>query len=156
LRYKYRLTKYDPKNRNELGHYLVDEWTSVSDVGKSFNGSVLTQHQYEAAENAYLLAIRQFAQESGVSAFRIQKLEMFGDQFDYRLGQELSVDDSIQIARLALREELWCQLHSPRRAYIHFGYDYYVYLAVPKHCPQAITNAHSLGLFVEPFLSPYL
>jgi hypothetical protein len=58
--------------------------------------------------------------------------------------------------RLALREELWCQLRSPRRAYLHFGYDYYVYLAVPNHCPQAIASAHNNGLFVEPFTSPYL
>ncbi|HEY9753151.1 MAG TPA: hypothetical protein V6C46_09375, partial [Coleofasciculaceae cyanobacterium] len=136
MRYKYRLTKYDPAKRNHLGHFMAEDWTSISDIGKSFNGSVLTPDQYEATENAYLQVIYEFARESGITEFQIQKLEMYGDQFKFELDQVLSLDYSIQIARLALREELWCQLRAPRWGYLHFGYDFYVYLAVPKPCPQ--------------------
>jgi hypothetical protein len=46
-----RITKYDPQNRDANGHYtLVDEWTSISDVGKSFQGKILTMEQYLAIE----------------------------------------------------------------------------------------------------------
>ena len=39
--YGWRITKYNPAFRDERGAYLKDEWTSVSDVGKSFGDEVL-------------------------------------------------------------------------------------------------------------------
>lgn len=40
----WRITKYDPSNRDVNGSYtLVDEWTEVSDIGCAFEGKVLTK-----------------------------------------------------------------------------------------------------------------
>lgn len=30
-----RITKYNPDNRDENGSYKLDEWTSISDIGKT-------------------------------------------------------------------------------------------------------------------------
>jgi len=35
---EYRVTKYDPAWRDASGAYIVDEWTSVTDIGRAFGG----------------------------------------------------------------------------------------------------------------------
>jgi hypothetical protein len=58
------------------------------------------------------------------------------------------------VLRALLREEYWCKLESDS-AYIHVGYDYYMYVGVPAECREAVAEATRLGLFVEPMQSPY-
>lgn len=53
----WRITKYNPKFRNELGHYQKKEWTSVSDIGKIFEGKQLTVEEYLNTENLYINSI---------------------------------------------------------------------------------------------------
>jgi hypothetical protein len=53
-----------------------------------------------------------------------------------------------------LRGDFWCRLESAG-AFVHVGYDYYVYVGVPVESPEAAALARQLGLFVEPFRSPY-
>ena len=59
-------------------------------------------------------------------------------------------------ARMAqvLREELWCRLEGDR-GFVHFGFDYYMYVGVASACPEAQRLAAQLGLFVEEMRSPY-
>jgi hypothetical protein len=38
---------------------------------------------------------------------------------------------------------------------VHVGYDYYMYVAVSHAVPQAVSFAQQVGLFAEPFESPY-
>lgn len=40
--HKYRITKYDPQYRDEQGIYIREDWTSYSDIGKTYNGKLLT------------------------------------------------------------------------------------------------------------------
>lgn len=41
--------------------------------------------------------------------------------------------------------------------FVHFGYDYYMYIGSSKELPQDLRNKiENLGLFVENFESPYL
>ncbi len=46
MMHQYRITKYDPSNRDSDGFYTVDEWTECSDIGTAFEGSVLTEAVY--------------------------------------------------------------------------------------------------------------
>ena len=50
---EYRITKYNPANRIN-GAYMSDEWTSISDIGKVFNGIILSQDTYLKTEKAYI------------------------------------------------------------------------------------------------------
>ncbi len=43
---EYRITKYNTIYRNEDGHYLKDEWTDVSDVGKIIKGVKVSEDDY--------------------------------------------------------------------------------------------------------------
>jgi len=53
-----------------------------------------------------------------------------------------------------LRERYWAKLETDN-AFIHIGYDYYMYIGVPKEATRAIEFAESWDLFVEEFNSPY-
>ena len=51
------ISKYDIKYRNELGVYLRDDWTSFFDIGKVWEGELLTREEYERVEKNYLDAL---------------------------------------------------------------------------------------------------
>jgi hypothetical protein len=60
------------------------------------------------------------------------------------------------VCRLVLREILWCKLESENGFYIHFGYDYYMYIGGPAPSENSIAYGRQQGLFVEEMESPYL
>jgi len=155
MHYKYRITKYDPKNRNENGAYLLDDWTAISDIGKVFSGKCLTKKEYENVENNYLFAIESFLTEASIEHLTINSLEQ-GSEFDFVNGQTVNLKETLEIAKLSLREEIWCKLSINQNMYIHFGYDYYMYIGVSKVCRETLNILPNKGLFVESFKSPYL
>ena len=53
-----RITKYDPKFRDENGVYLRDEWYLISQIGKTFDGKVFTASEYFEAENRYIESLK--------------------------------------------------------------------------------------------------
>jgi hypothetical protein len=54
LPFWWRVTRYDPARRDERGAYRGETWTSISDVGKVFEGHKLTIDEYERVETAYV------------------------------------------------------------------------------------------------------
>lgn len=158
MRHQYRVTKYDPALR-ENGAFTADEWTSYSDVGRSFGGVRLTEEEYLRVEAAYLFAVEAFLREARIDSLELRDVEDLpgGDvPLNLRSGTVLPLPDCIELARLALRERIWGKLVLPGRAYVHLGYDYYMYLGLPVPCPDAMAAVRARGLFVEPFRSPYL
>lgn len=153
--HQFRVTKYDPAYRNQKGLYLRDEWASIGDIGKTFDGETLTQSDYDAMENAYVDAAVGFMEAAGIGELQVCGLENTG-------GDETAPDDgtTLDLIRLreplrsVLRERYWCRFES-QNAFIHVGYDYYMYIGVPDPCRSAQASAQGMGLFVEPFPSPY-
>jgi hypothetical protein len=152
---EYRVTKYSPALRDARGAYTRSEWTSFSDVGGTFNGSPLSEAEYLQVENAYLASALEFLRESAVSSLAVRMLENHhGALLTVGEGSNLSLEKlKITLPRV-LREEFWCKFEGPN-SFIHIGYDYYMYVGVPARCSKAEQLASSLGLFVEPFRSPY-
>jgi hypothetical protein len=157
--FQYRVTKYDPRNRDEAGHYLHDEWTSYSDIGKSFQGTILTVDDYTRVENAYVEVALAFMLESKSDGLRISCLETRDGYHESGLvlvlGAEVRSDQIKQVCRLCLQDKIWCKLEGDGGRFIHFGWDYYMYLGVPIPCENAQALARQLRLFVEPFESPH-
>lgn len=155
----YRVTKYDPQVRDARGRYVAEDWTSISDVGKYFDGEEFTQATYLAVEGNYLAAIGLFARDSDVQRLRICDLELGSgvDVPEYaRAGNWLSIEQSLEVAKCVLREEFWCKLELEERFRVHFGYDYYMYIESQSPCDSAVEETRALGLFVEEnFASPY-
>jgi len=165
----WRITKYDPAYRNAAGAYLKDEWTSVSDIGRSFDGESLTVEEYRSVEDAYVSTALSFLSEANLNCLNVTSLETNNvAKADASLVEGLlnaavvtegmivcdgTLDD---VCRLVLREVLWCRLESPAGFHIHFGWDYYMYVGSPCASEKSLAYGKQHGLFLEPMASPYL
>jgi hypothetical protein len=150
-----KVTKYDPSFRNPSGAYLRNEWTSASDIGRSFDGAVLTPEEYRREEDAYVAVALRFVRESGQTSLAVCGLENKRRcQLGFAEGSPLGLDELGSVIRRVLREECWCRLEGPA-GFLHFGWDYYMYVGVPRPCPESQELAKRVGLFVEECPSPY-
>ena len=152
---EYRVTKYNPAFRDSSGAYTRDEWTSVGDVGRAFDGVELTRGEYERVEDAYVTAALAFMREAAVAQLSVRGLENArGLPIPFAEGDALPLEQIPEVLRGVLREEFWCRLEADD-ALVHVGWDYYMYLGVPRPCPTTRRQVENLGLYVEDFASPY-
>ncbi|MGW6007948.1 RNA-binding protein [Streptomyces sp. NPDC055210] len=157
----HRITKYDPADRDERGHYNGVEDT-VSDHGP--------------VEAAYLEAIAAFARESGIDRMEIRDPEVTGfvsfgleapvdghglarlfppDLSGYYDGAEVSVPVALELVRAMLRDQgAWCRLERQDTFTVHVGWDQYVYVGSDQPCEAAVARTRELGLFAIT-VSPY-
>jgi hypothetical protein len=159
---QYRITKYNPTYRNNEGHYTIDEWTSISDIGKSYDGNVFSLSQYIDVEKKYIEAITLLMICNNVDSFVISGLEKCSDESDRQSmykniqeGDSIEISEIPHISKLILREKMWCRLEAPFM-FVHFGYDYYMYIGFTQECKYAIDKIVEMVLFVEEYKSPYL
>ena len=150
---QYRVTKYNPEYRNADGTYNRSEWTSYSDVG-----NIVTKEEYEKVENSYIESALRFLEEQNISKIKITYLE---NQQNYNepsvvleVGAELNSNQLKEVLKSILREKYWAKLEN-NNAFIHLGWDYYMYIGVTNEPKQAKKYAESVGLYVEVFNSPY-
>lgn len=165
----WRVTKYNPRHRNRRGHYKAEDWSSVSDIGRVFNGETLTVQDYLKTESAYTKAALDVFTHSGqkmtVTALEMADRPWLEDTLKtVDLGSSLELDPALEraqerqalspkvfetLTRLCLRELLWLRFSEPGRASVHFGYDYYMYFASNLDLTDCLTRARQNGLFVE-------
>lgn len=168
----YRITKFDPKKRNDEGHFLDDsEWTAISDIGKSEYNSV-DYEVYEKIETAYAESIKLILDEKNITNLKVDSLELHASLEDFenykkdgRL-KHINVDFNTEIGtlengtilnlkqlqkmiRLILRETVWMNLLNSEFKII-FGYDYYMYVECSELTNSIIKRIEKMGLFVEP------
>ena len=150
---QYRVTKYDPKNRVS-GIYTKDEWTSIYDVGKAYNGELFTFAEYLKVEGAYLNTIDSVMQEVNINSVKVKSGERI---FSVLNNSTLdSRDEVLKVAKGVLREDFWCKLES-ESFFIHFGYDFYMYIGADIDDEKMRKIAEENGLFAERINeSPYL
>jgi hypothetical protein len=160
----YRISKYDPTLRGPDGSYKKDDWTSVSDIGASFGGEVLLPHKYSEIEDAYVEAVARMMVAAGVTALSVHDLEVHDDGTPERGlpavhsipwpgdGQVLCGPALFDAVRAGLREKIWCRLAGADEFFVHFGYDYYLYVGGST---LKATPAMPAGIYAEVFESPY-
>ena len=149
---EYRITKYNPINRVE-GIYSIEEWTSVSDIGKIFANGVLTYEEYEKTENAYIDCCIELIKESAISQLWIYDAEFYDK--DICFSQSVFKESDIRLLiKYCLQEKCWAKLKA-KNFFIHFGYDYYMYVGtgLPVELVNKIAKKH--GLFCEIHRSPH-
>ena len=142
---QYRITKYNPVYRVN-GVYTKDEWISMYDVGESFDGKTFTFEEYLAVEKSYLNVIEMVLQKLNIRKVRIKQ----GENMYSRLNNSTlrSHEEVISVARGCLREEFWCKLVS-KDFFVHFGYDYYMYIGANIEEEHMSEIARENGLFSE-------
>lgn len=171
---RFRISKYDPRLRDNQGRYLKPEWTSISDIGRTFAGEVLTAEAYLQVEDAYVAAIRDFLSACQIDLVRVTDLETRADLSSdcdrltlaargvslsdvqaLREGALIPVETLEPVLRAALRELIWFRLSGRDGGYVHFGYDYYVYFGCEIDPGEVTLTEPPAGLFREAFTSPY-
>lgn len=163
LTYVYRVTKYDPADRDEHGHYTGPE-DAVSDHGE--------------IEAAYLQAVAAFAADTGIDHLVVREPQVpclahfgveppadgFGLDGLFRAGQagfhdgaQVLLDIALELVRVMLRDSgAWCRLEAEDTFAVHVGWDQYVYVSSSQPCEEALARTRELGLFPERLdASPY-
>ncbi len=157
LPYAWRVTKYDPADRDEHGRYTGPE-TIYSDHGP--------------VEQAYLDAVAVFCEDTGVTRLAIREPQVAGlvnfgveppipghglaglfppDLAGYHDGAEVPVEVAVALVRAMLRDHgAWCRLEVEGRFFVDVGYDQYLYVGSDRPCGRAVARTHELGLFAEP------
>lgn len=170
---RYSITKYNPAYRDEDGCYTLDEWTSISDIGATFNNIKLEEEEYLKVENAYIQAVNICISEHNIQKMIIAMLQknseteeetLKGDGIFKRAkipysnvseGIEIEAKNIEYLVQLCLRETTWCFLYSNEKHFlINFGYDYYMYIVCDVLSEETKEQIRKLGLFVEEFDLP--
>ncbi|HDT8158595.1 TPA: hypothetical protein RD691_002866, partial [Enterococcus faecalis] len=158
------------KFRDENGKYIINEWTSYSDIGKKFEGEIFTLGDYKLVELKYINTVLEIAKILDVNSFLLTQFEKSRDidtltednEFLKKMYNNLNKNKQIQIdniplvMKLLLREFVWGKLVNEQLV-IHFGYDYYIYIGVNKENiedVEQIIKRHGL-FYEEKSTSPY-
>jgi hypothetical protein len=165
----YRITKYNPIYRNHAGWHVRDDWTSISDIGKQYNGVIFTFSDYIRYENAYISAIRLAMRSNTVSRLQLCGIEkgypkdyidiLEHDTIEYidkiRNGNFVDYSNIDFCVRMILREMLWVKLID-KDMVVKFGYDYYMYIGSRKPFDKELAIIVDLGLFVDKEVPPLI
>ena len=156
------ITKYDPLDRDVDGSYLNhEEWTCFSEVEAK-----VSMEEYQVTEEKYLNAITTFMAEMGLNRGYVFALEQWSDDVRNQnaneflskiwIGKAVTAQEVRELAKLTLRNAIWCKLGFKKQFFVHFGYDYYMYIGASEDCTEAKEVVKETGLFIEDFKSPYL
>lgn len=149
---EYRITKYNPANRID-GRYMVDEWTSFSDIGKVFGGTKLSQDMYLRTEQAYIDCCIELIEKAQISNLSIEQAEYYAE--DIHFPSSISNGNEIrQVITACLREQCWLKLIA-EDFFVHFGYDYYMYIGSELPIESVAKIVAQYGLYCEQYHSPY-
>ena len=138
-----------------LGAHIPLTLGSIQTNRRLLRGKVLTEGEYLRVEQAYIDSATAFLREGGIDSLTVEGIENHkGLTLEFGEGSSLSLEAIADVIRQMLREELWCRLEN-EGGFVHIGWDYYMYIGVPRRCPKAELLAEGMGLYAELFSSPY-
>ena len=132
----------------EENYRWSDSWTSICDIGRVYNGHEFTYEDYIKTEQSYISLLVSMFEYLHAKKIRLVQLDVYEDPpiaiYDeegklrewhekVKNNMSLSLQDLQYVVPLILRENMWGTLYHKRtKTYIHFGYDYYVYVNSPE------------------------
>lgn len=163
----YRISKYNPDLRTPTGSFLNDDWTSYSDI--VVPGNAESYAKYKQVEDSYLYYLDVIMRANRIASCYVDSIEgpnislmknrgnELGSSISEEIvdGQLITSNKVLFLARLVLREIIWCRFQS-NHIYIHFGYDYYMYIGGVLIDEETIRIAKEKGVYIEVFDSPYV
>lgn len=159
----YKLQKYDPAAYDSRG-YTKDEWTDVSDIGRTFEGRPLSRAAYASVEDSYIEAIEALARENAADelrvycegmippSFKLAKKYLFGVEWSaatsFRHGEWLSGERMSLFCRLCLRNIQGYALTNERTFFLSFSDEYYVHVGGAPATDDLLVRIRGLNLFL--------
>ena len=144
------VVKYRPEFYDEHGHYTKDEWTSICDVDKEYDGHKFTYSEYIEVENNYVDFIKELMEYSEMEYVTICRLTLcdsisnqivknkrFRDvneplkELDksLRKGARIHRSKIGSYIRACLRELVDISFENKGKGFeFDFGYDYYMHI----------------------------
>lgn len=169
--YKFNISKYNPAFRDSNWRYIKEDWTAISDIGKVFDGKMLTVADYMSTEDNYIKAIQAIFQFCNLTYLKVEDVrKSFEDKKFMDIIQNRKVGYTPQILeiynnvegikklefqdldlffRLLLREDIGAKIFYPRKLKIFICYDYLMGVNSSRSINQIIPFIESIGLFVE-------
>lgn len=165
----YRVTKYNPAYRNEKGWYMRDDWTDYSEVVKT--GAKREYDEYKKIEDLYIHYLQIGLQSAADKIFVVNYLDRhtgviqkYPDRlqdcnskllFKIKNNYKCSVSEVSDLARLILREMVWCRFNSTS-SYIDFSSEYYMFVGGVYYDVATVRDAALKGIYVEEMDAPIL
>lgn len=149
---QFRVTKYNPIFRDKNGAYQKDDWTDYSDVGKCFSGYVLTAEEYYRVENNYIMMCIDVWERQGCPTVHVENVEN-----DCFMDVPKTLNDKAELSRIIkgiLENQFWAKLVG-NNFFIHFGWDFYMYIGTKLEQSVMSNLALSHHLFCDVMDSPY-
>ena len=85
--FEYRITKYNPIFRVN-GIYSRDDWTSICDVGKKYNGCTLTTDECTTVMSNYVNCIMEIIATAQVPEFTVSDVEVYNIKYKRKFRSE--------------------------------------------------------------------
>ncbi|WP_133250197.1 hypothetical protein [Ruminiclostridium sufflavum] len=152
---------------------MKEDWTAISDIGKTFEGKILTVEDYIAIEDSYIKAIqtifeffnlkylkvcdvrKSFGDDQFLDLISRRKVKYTSDTLEiYNIAEsieKLEYKDLDLFFRLMLREDIGAKIFYPRKLKIFICYDYLMGIHTSRSIEKIIPEIEALGLFVEAF-----
>lgn len=166
------VVKYRPEFYDEHGHYIKDEWTSICDVDKEYDGHKFTYSEYIEVENNYVNFITELMEYSEMEYVTIRRLTLcdsisnqivknkrFRDvneplkELDKSLIKGLRIHRSKigSYIRACLRELAGISFENRGKGFeFDFGYDYYMHIRSSLPVERLNQIARQNDLFLDP------
>jgi len=167
---KYRISKYNPKYRID-GKYVLDDWTSINDVGRFFDGKRLHGKTYLEMEKRYINCIMDLLKQAKEkflcimdyedyshsfptlkNAFRMTLLLKSGVYFFQKVKwsnkQVLPIETVPLFLKDCLRDKCWGVLRGDFFQ-IDIGYDYYIHISTKSDIEMVRLTVSKYELFIE-------
>ncbi|QSX06725.1 hypothetical protein JYG23_04545 [Sedimentibacter sp. zth1] len=90
-----------------------------------------------------------------INKLKIIDLEIYEDCDNLDNGMSLSKEEIKKVVPCVLREKMWFKLVSDDSFYVHFGYDFNMYIGANESSDEVLNKIESNNLFVEVFESHY-
>ena len=166
----FRITKYNLKKRDKQDRYLVNDWTSISDLFKKYKYEDAVKI-YKDVEDKFIEVYTSIFSENKIEKMIINSLALYLDDedadyiekrsFDLNLNDlswltdksEISGKQIEDVLKLLLRGLIWCKLDW-EIVYLHYGDDYYTYIGGVEISDELINNAKKSNIYIEICDSP--
>ncbi len=145
----YRISKYDSRHRTD-GIYQKNEWTSMSDIGKTFDGKLFTESEYSEVEKMYIDFVLNVCNVQNITFLTVKDIEG-QNKFLLHNGQTLDLCQSKEFIRECLRENCWGRLFSEEFVF-ETGYDYYIHIGCSFSFEEIQQIAKEYNLYAEKWI----
>ena len=148
----HEIVKYPPSGYNKDGIYTSDDWTSISDIGKSFNGKIFSVKDYLKVEEQYVNTVLMIMSALDCEYLTIEyievnqdemanDIEIYGKKYGVSItgtlpklkkGTRLSRINIPNVLRLCLRELCYIVFScKSKKLKFYFSYEYYLNVKCP-------------------------